>query len=132
MRQFMPLIIIPLLTFSCANRPTQYEYADGSGNRYILTTSSLSYIPVKPEESSSGIYSGGEPKEILLKETQFNSIQALLLNAVSNRSIHMQERVKMSGLITIVHKEERKQYILQPGSEGQTAIETLLKRILEI
>jgi hypothetical protein len=131
MRQFMFLLIITLLIFSCTNRTTQYEYADGNGNRYVLTSSSLSYIPVKPEESSSGRYSGGDPKEILLKDDQFNSVQTLLRNAISNSSNHIQNRVKMSGLITVVYKEEHKQYILQPGSEELRAIEAILKEVLD-
>ena len=126
MRQFI-FLLITYLSFSCTNNPTQYEYADGSGNRYILTPTSLSYIPVKPGESSSGTYSGGEPKEILLKDGQFNSIRTLLDNAINNTSIHIQDRVKMSGAISIVYKKERKQYILRPGSEELKAIEELHK-----
>ena len=41
--------------------PTQslYEYADGSANLYSLNGNTLSYDPVRPEESSTGTYSGG-------------------------------------------------------------------------
>jgi hypothetical protein len=116
------------------NNTRQYEYGDGSGNRYVLTSSTLSYVPVRVEESSSGTYSGGDPKEILLKGNQFNSIRELLDKAISkslSSSIHIEGRAKMSGVISVLDKNERKEYILKPGSEEMKAIEALLKELLE-
>ncbi len=134
MRQFLFLFIISYLAFSCMNNTRQYEYGDGSGNRYVLTSSTLSYVPVRVEESSSGTYSGGDPKEILLKGNQFNSIRELLDKAISkslSNSIHIEGRAKMSGVISVLDKNERKEYILKPGSEEMKAIEALLKELLE-
>jgi len=36
-------------------------YSDGNANTWIISPSGLEYIPVTPQESSSGIYSGGVP-----------------------------------------------------------------------
>jgi hypothetical protein len=134
MRSFVLFVIVLSFTFSCMNKSIQYEYADGSGNRYIITQGTLSYIPVTPEESSSGMYSGGDPKEILLKGNQYNAIRSLLDNAITKNlssSIHMDGRVKMSGLISVVDQEGRREYILKPGSEELKAIEALLSEMLE-
>ena len=36
------------------------EYYDGSGNAYSLQAMQLTYKPMTPEMSSSGLYSGGD------------------------------------------------------------------------
>lgn len=45
------------------NLSIEYEYSDCNANRYILTVDSLEYTPVQHHESSTGFYSGGEPKK---------------------------------------------------------------------
>jgi hypothetical protein len=36
-------------------------FVDGNLNRFTMTTTTLTYRPITPEESSSGMYSGGAP-----------------------------------------------------------------------
>jgi hypothetical protein len=36
-------------------------YIDKNNNTYKITESEVEYIPIKASESSSGMYSGGEP-----------------------------------------------------------------------
>lgn len=46
-----------------------YKFIDGNGNRYTFTGDSsprLVFEPVIPEHSSSGFYSGGKPKTVML------------------------------------------------------------------
>jgi hypothetical protein len=38
-----------------------FTFVDGNANRFTLTTTTLTYRPITPEESSSGMYSGGDP-----------------------------------------------------------------------
>lgn len=47
-----------------------YSLSEGSGNRYILEGNVLMYLPVSKEISSSGMYSGGTKKEIVLSENE--------------------------------------------------------------
>lgn len=108
----------------------QYDYADGNGNLYTISSTTITYAPVKPEESSSGVYSGGEPKTRNITSEQFEAFHILMNNAISNTSTHINERVKMSGVISVVVGKERKQYILQPGCADLTAIELFLKKML--
>ena len=46
---------------------TTYSYYDAARSKYILNGDTIEYIPVKPVESSSGIYDGGQytKKEIM-------------------------------------------------------------------
>jgi hypothetical protein len=111
--------------------PTQYEYSDGSANRYVITQTTMEYIPVKPEESSTGMYSGGEPKTVSISKEQFDSVAKLFEAAFQNTNTHISERPKMSGLIVSRTNDKSQQAILKPGSEEKKAIESLLKTMLD-
>ncbi len=113
------------------NKSPQYEYADGSANVYRITDSTLNFIPVKPAESSSGIFSGGVPKTVQLKPSEFNQIRTVLEQGISNKGIHITNRVKMSGAITAINGKESRQYILKPNSMELRTIEELLNQILK-
>lgn len=104
----------------------QYEYADGSGNVYHLTTSSLKYIPVTPDRSSSGRYSGGEPKEVKISEKEFARLSAALEGAIANASIQQQEREMMTGLIT----RGNVRVVLKSNSVEKKRIEDELRKLL--
>ena len=123
--------ILILLNFSCMSDTTIYEYADGNGNVYILTSSSLEYVPVKKEKSSSGSYSGGSPKKITITSTQYKSIKDLLDAALENTSIHIKDRVMMSGVVRISGSQANQSCIIKPGSEELSRIEKVLKITLE-
>ena len=131
-RSFRTLIIFfPLLiSFSCMNNSLQFEYADGNGNIYTITSSTLSYIPLKPEESSSGTYSGGSAKSIPITADEFGQISTILMKAVNNKASHISDRVMMSGAISVIDGSNKKRYVIAPGSVEQKDIESTLKEIL--
>jgi hypothetical protein len=122
------IFIIALLTLACSYSMTTYHYADGSGNRYTITSTQLSYDPVKPEESSSGVYSGGEPKTVSLTRDRYADIRTALEKAISNKAIHIPDRIKMSGLII---DSDGKKYLLAPGSAEVKELESLLRVSLQ-
>jgi hypothetical protein len=111
------------------NRPMQYEYADGSANLYLLTETSLEYLPVKPEESSTGMYSGGDPKTVVVTPAEFNELKDLFDKALENTSIHIPDRMKTSGMISAIGST-KKQCIIKPYCEEMKAIEGTLKKVL--
>jgi len=112
------------------NDSLQFEYADGNGNRYTITRSALSYIPVKPEESSSGTYSGGSPTSITITSGEFQRISDVLMKAVDNPASHSSNRVMMSGTISMINKSNKKQIILAPGTVELQHIEATLKEFI--
>jgi len=127
--RFVILLLYLVLVQSCASNSAQYEYADGNGNQYIITRQSLIYIPIKPEESSTGTYSGGDPKTVRLTAAQFDSIREALEGGVKSNN-HIVDRVKMSGVISVVGETDKTKYILTPGSPEIKIIETRLKEII--
>lgn len=130
MRILTCILAFNLLTLSCMKNITSYKYADGSANVYILTPTSLEYDPVTPAESSTGTYSGGEPKTMTITSEQYKSIQVLLEKAVQNTAIHSNDRMKTSGAISVIEGSKERKYIIEPGCAEQKAIETLLKEVI--
>ena len=124
------LILLLLVNFSCMKSDHHYVYADGSANRYIITPDTLEYDPVTPEESSTGTYSGGDPKIVSISAERFESISQLFEKALANKAVHIEDRIKTSGVISIVKGDTHTQIILAPGCAEKEAIESLLKQIL--
>lgn len=111
------------------NEPNTYEYADGSANLYLLTQTQLRYVPVKPENSSTGFYSGGDPKTVSITQSQYDELKKLFDGALSNTDIHITDRMKTSGMISRLGSNE-KQCIIKPRCAEMQQIEGLLKSIL--
>ena len=126
----LAVLFLMLNSLSCMNNNSQFEYADGNGNVYTITSTTLKYSPVKPEDSSSGTYSGGVPKSIALTPDQFGVITAVLSKAVDNTTSHISERVMMSGAVSVIDGNNKNRYIIAPGSVEQKDIESTLKNIL--
>lgn len=110
---------------------TTYQYSDGSANVYIIKSDSLEYVPIKAEQSSTGFYSGGDPKKVALKTEDFRNLRAVLEAARAKHEIHIPDRIKTSGMITTFSGTEKTQFILTPGCKEITVIEGELKRLLK-
>lgn len=120
------VVMCSILIFSgCMNSSKKhYEYADGNANRYVLTPDSLQYIPVLAQESSSGMYSGGQPKVVTISIDDFEVLESHLKNLVKRVELHSTNRMKMSGLIK--DKDSQKAVIIKPCPE-LTALDSLLQ-----
>ena len=112
------------------NQSPRYNFADGSANVYYVTESSLEYIPVRPEQSSTGTYSGGNPGKISLTAEQFNSVKDLLEAAMRNTDIHIPDRIKTSGQITRVDGTGDTTVYITGASSEMREIESLLHKLL--
>jgi hypothetical protein len=131
MHRVLFILFFNLTILACMSTSTHYEYADGSANVYVITSDSLEYIPVKPEESSTGMYSGGDPKKVAIKIEDFRNVRSLLEAAEKNHKVHIPDRIKTSGVITIISGAEKTNFILKPGCKEIIAIETALKELLQ-
>ncbi len=107
-----------------------YEYADGSANLYLLTETELRYVAVAVEESSSGTYSGGENKTVAISSAQFTALKKLLDHAIENSSIHIPNRIMMSGMISQVGSN--RQCIIKPHCDELIELEKALKKVLQL
>jgi hypothetical protein len=129
MKKVFQLSVI-LIFISCMNQSPRYHYADGSANVYDVTESSLEYIPVRPEQSSTGMYSGGNPGKISLTTEQFNSIKDLMEVAIRKTDIHIPDRIKTSGLVSRIGGVGDTTVFITGASTEMREIEALLHKLL--
>ncbi|KKM02626.1 hypothetical protein LCGC14_1782560 [marine sediment metagenome] len=111
-----------------------YKYHDGSGNTYLIkddVKKTIEFIPIKPLYSSSGVYDGGNYTKKEINKLQYNKITSIINKAIKNKESHSKNRVKMSGMITIQEKNEKKTYILSPNSKELHEIEKILQNIIK-
>jgi len=121
------LRLIPFLFITaCMNQQPQLIYADGSANRYEISANELRYIPVKPEESSTGMYSGGEPAQVVLSTEQYSRLKNLFETALAQTDQQIPDRIKTSGLVVVGEKK----VILKQESAIKAKIENELKELL--
>ena len=111
------------------------RYLDGSGNEYIINNEvkiTIEYNPVKPLQSSSGIYDGGDYIKKEISELHYNNIISTLREAIENRNIYINDRVKGSGMIILQEENKEIVYILEPGSKEIEIIEKSLRDSIDL
>lgn len=102
------------------NPPWSVTYADGSGNVYVLHDdgggAEFSYDPVTPAESSSGTYSGGEPRHGRLDDATTDRLWGQVLALEGDTANHATERAMMTGAFKVSDNgAEYRSFILQPS-----------------
>ncbi len=108
-----------------------YHYYDGSGNHYKIEKQIIEYIPVKPIESSSGNYSGGEPFKRSLTTEELKSIIDLMEKVFKLPQEQSNKRTMMTEMFTIQKNKEKKTCILLANSEIKKNIELTLQQFKE-
>lgn len=109
-----------------SNAAVSVAYYDGSANEYHFRGGSVEYRPVKPEESSSGRYSGGAPFKRPLDGAMSAKIANAFNAAIDAKTAQISNRVMLSGVIAIQCGKESREWIIAPGSPELGAIETLM------
>lgn len=88
--------------------PWSVSYSDGSGNSYTFTRQEeggevrFQYDPVTPQESSSGIYSGGEPRSGQVSASDIGRLERWLQRLEMDTSVHTDARSKGTGRFDLV------------------------------
>src|SRR5262245_15146860 len=95
--RWLGLLGVVVVMGSCM-RQNQGEilYADGCGNRYLISPQRVEYTPVKPAESSTGMYDGGDPAIVSIGVDDHRELKERIDAAVQNRSAQMPDRIKGS------------------------------------
>lgn len=83
---------------------TSYTYIDGNNNEYTITSDSLIYSPITPAESSSGEYSGGEPKRVKISSEQFLKIESIIKSIQKDKSAQIDNRLMGCGTLLVGKK----------------------------
>ncbi|MFL5730712.1 MAG: hypothetical protein ACJ75J_14590 [Cytophagaceae bacterium] len=109
----------------------RYQYSDSSGNTYKISSGRIEYIPMAPELSSSGTYSGGEPVIKPISKSDYNKVQSEIINIVLAISGQNSDRSKSSGAITIMEDQKKDLEIIIDKSPEKDRLEKLLKALID-
>jgi hypothetical protein len=126
--------VILFFTFLCVRMHSQvsYMYSDGNMNSFTVKEFEVRYDPVQKEESSSGMYSGGEQKAVVITPHQLNKLSALFEEIISDSTCHQNKRSMGSGLLIRYNKTTvEKKVIIKFKSEQLEKIDSGLRELLK-
>jgi len=130
MRRFV--FILSLFLVFKLEAQINYLYSDGNSNSYTVKETQIQYEPVSKEESSSGLYHGGEPKIVIISPYELNKIKILFEEAISDTTSQQLKRSLGSGLLIRYNKTtQEKKVILKYGSGHLLKIDIALKELLK-
>ena len=112
------------------NAPWSIDYHDGSANAFHARDAgdgaTFEYVPVRPEQSSTGLYSGGEPKRGALTPAAVASLWAQI--ATLEGSLRTTERGKGTGAFSLRDATGTRDFIVQ-RSPALAAFDELIARL---
>jgi len=97
---------------------------------YFVSKEYIEYVPKKKEDSSSGVYSGGDyfKKDISLDD--FLDIRKSVKNVISKPEFLIEKRVMGSGFIKIVKKNKEEIYIVKGDIDEIVELEKKLSGLI--
>jgi hypothetical protein len=104
----------------------RHAYVDGNNNTYEIGDR-LEYVPITPEQSSSGTYSGGDPKSVALAADERATLIELLERISSDRDNLLETRLMGCG--TVIHGETYR--FCRASSPLKNELETMLRGLLD-
>ena len=104
-KHLIPLEIILENQFS-------FYFEDGSGNAFKLSGDTLSFIPVAKEVSSSGMYSGGTKKSVVLSENNRIMVIRNFRRTIHSSPLRPCEGIREKGKIAVSYAQlgEEREY----------------------
>ena len=94
-------------------------YSDGSANAYHFAidgdVATFEYRPVTPERSSTGMYSGGEPRAGKLDLAQVAELRRQIRDLESSSELHSADRGKGTGAFHLTDAAGTCDFIIARG-----------------
>ena len=106
-----------------------FVYFDGNGNKYYLKQNVLKYFPVKPSESSSGDYDGGEEFTKYLNAAQHQKLSSLFFKLIILKTCHTTQNIKPNCTIKLLQRQGNKEFIIKATCKENMEVLTFLKNI---
>jgi hypothetical protein len=96
-------------------------YRDGSANAYHFrgdgNAGSFEYVPVKPEHSSTGMYSGGDPRSDALGAKPVATLWQHVRALEADRRLHVGDRMKGTGAFDVQDEAGTRTFIIKRGPQ---------------
>ena len=116
--------------------PWTVDFSDGSGNAHRIAAegsssgpvASWTFDPVRPEESSSGIYSGGEPARGAASLLDAACMWLVLLSVIESGDMHAEQRNMGTGLLRITTSAGERKLIIRQ-SAGMRLFQKVLGKL---
>ena len=97
------------------------RYSDGSANAYRIDGdgdgATFDYDPVTPERSSTGMYSGGDPRKGRLDAARVAQLWAQVRALEAKTALHVEDRAKGTGVFAITEAGATRTFIIARGPE---------------
>lgn len=108
--------------------PWSLDVADGNGNVYLCAHAvggapTFEYRPVRPEDSSSGVYSGGAPRKGTLGASEIEALWDQVAAAATNSAGHAERREK--GTVMIAAEGPTTTRVILTAKAGAALLATL-------
>lgn len=108
---------ITIESIEVIDKPIKIVYNDGNANSYIIEPNSFVYDPITPMESSSGVYSGGDPKDFSIDQEKFNAIFIKAEELSKKESIMIDSRQKGTGFLKLTFEKSEKSFYISNCTE---------------
>jgi hypothetical protein len=115
-----------IFTNAYSGSSKDYLYVDGNNNEYRISMDSLYYNPITPIESSSGEYSGGNPKQVKITTAEYTQIESIIQAIKKDKPNH--SKTRQMGMGTLVFGKKR--IYVQMNATLKIELENLLKELL--
>lgn len=93
--------------------PMKIIYNDWNNNTYEISEAQLKYTPIKPFESSSGIYDGGLPFIRGLEKYEYRDVFIIIEDLYRRPDLILEFHIKPSAFIKTWFKEKEKSAIIR-------------------
>tara|TARA_A100000171_G_C2139891_1_gene154148 strand:+ start:435 stop:845 length:411 start_codon:yes stop_codon:yes gene_type:complete len=107
--------------------PMKVNYTDQNNNRYLITETSFTYIPITEKESSSGTYHGGNPVSKSITKAEFITLQQLAEELIATASKDV-KREMMTSVLSIPKNGSIERVTLRKSAK-RNEFEALLKSL---
>lgn len=95
------------------------DYADGAANTYRFRVDGevarFEYIPITPAQSSTGMYSGGDPRSGTLDAAALAALWIHVRALAANTAVHVEDRGKGTGAFRVVEGSTTRDFIIARG-----------------
>lgn len=112
--------------------PWSIDYHDGSANGFHARDAgegaTFEYVPVRPEQSSTGFYSGGEPKRGAVTTAALDALWAQIATLEADGSLRTTERGKGTGAFSLRDATGTRDFIVK-RSPALAAFDELIARL---
>jgi hypothetical protein len=109
---------------------TTYSYYDAARNKYILHDDTIEYIPVKPVESSSGVYDGGQYTKKGILAADRDKLLFLFKKASTTKKAQTDKNVKPNAVVEIKTGNKKTSFLLKATSPINIEIKLFLPQLI--